>query len=178
MATLQEIVDRAIDIAAGAIDGPLQNADMLAQSLLPTALHMETTRSALDPYTRTLFRRALTISITNNVGNFPDEALTAYACTADVIDENGDNAGYSHYNTFLRSPDPRMAHWAVRQGTEIHYLPVGGGAYSNDIEVTIPCVPEIPALATDQIVMPEEAVDGVVETLARLLVGAYKGALG
>lgn len=174
MSTFQEIVDRATDIAAGSIDGPLQDAGMMAQSLLPDALQDTARKSALDPYLRTLFRRTLSISVVNGTGNFPDEALTAYACTATVVDQDGNNASYSHYNTFLGAPDPRLAHWAIKQGTELTYLPVGGGTYNGDLEVTIPCVPIIPADPDDPIVMPDEVVNDVIDVLATRMVASYK----
>lgn len=176
MSSLQAIIDRATDIAAGAVDGPLQDAAMLAQSLLPEVLHSETEKSALDPYKRSIYKRVLSVTITNNVGDLPDEALTAYACEATVTDENGDIASLLHYDNFVRSPDTRLAHFAIRQGTEIHYLPVGGGAYNDDIEVTIACVPEIPTAPTDEVVMPAEIVDDVVRALADKMVLAYKNA--
>lgn len=174
MATLQEIIDRATDIAAGSIDGPLQDSEMMAQSLLPEVLQELASSSALSLYVQTVYKQTVTVTVTNNTGDLPGEALTAYVCNADVIDENGDKASFSPYHNFLRSPDERLAHFTIKQGTELHYLPVGGGTYNGDIEVTIPCVPQLPTLATDQLDVPDETVSDIIDRLAARMVSAYK----
>lgn len=176
MATMQEIIDRATDIASGSIDVPLQAATMLAESLLPQVLHEQAGKSALDPYFHAVYRKTISITLTDNVGTLPDNVLTAYVCAAEVTDINGDHASYSPYHNFLRSPDPRLAHFTVKQGTELHYLPVGGGDYDDDLEVVVPCAPEVPALATDEVDMPPEVVDDVIGALAAKMVQSYQEA--
>lgn len=174
MATLQELIDRATDIAAGSIDGPMQDASMLAQSLLPEIFHDLAARAAADPYLRTVYRRTLSVAITAGVGNLPDEAFTAYACAADVLDANGDYASWLRYDNFVRTPDIRLAHFALKQGTELHYSPVGGGSYTGNISVTIPCAPVLPATATATVVVPDEVLDDIIRELANRMVASYK----
>lgn len=174
MATLQELIDRATDIASGAIDGPLQDAEMLAQSLLPEVLHEEASKAAKDPQMRTIYKKTHAVAVTAGVGNLPAEAFSAYLCEADVIDTNGDNASWCRWASFVRPLDPRLAWFAAKEGTTLGYLPVGGGSYTGNISVTVATAPTIPALSTDQVVMPEEILDDVIRSLAEKMVISYK----
>ena len=174
MATLQELIDRATDIAAGAIDGPLQDAELLAQSLLPEVLHEESSKAAKNPEMRTIYKVTHTVPVTAGSGNIPAEAFSAYMCEADVVDVDGNNASWCRWASFVRPLDSRLAWFAMKEATEIHYLPVGGGSYTGDIEVTVATAPTIPAAATDQIIMPEEILDDIARSLAAKMVESYK----
>jgi hypothetical protein len=174
MATLQELIDRATDIAAGAIDGPLQDAEMLAQSLLPGVFHDVVTATALDPFKRTIFKRTFTVPMVAGVGTLDDSVLTAYVCEAITLDTDGDYGSWIRYDNFVRPLDNRLAHFSIKEAVELHYRPVGGGVYSADLDITIAAVPVLPALLTDQLPIPEEELDDVIRALATSMVASLK----
>lgn len=174
MATMQEVLDRAIELAAGIADGPLHDADVLAETLLPRVLENLGERVAAKGSRRILLRQTLQVAVTNNIGLLPDNALSQYICEADVVDVPGDRASVTTYSIIVRSPDDRLAWLAMKEGFTFHYLPVGGGIYTDDVFITMPCVPVVPAASTDPLIITAELLDEAISDLANAILSAGK----
>jgi hypothetical protein len=174
--TYQQYIDRAVDIASGATQNALQDATTLAQSLVPETWNVMAQQLSRTARTRMLLRRTINMAVSDGVGVLPSYGMAEFAWEADVVDKDGEIASYVTYDLFIRPLDPRIAHFSFKKGVELHYLPVDGeiGVYGGNLEVTIPCVPEVPGQPTILIAWPDEVIDDAVRMLVDRMITAVK----
>ena len=155
---------------------PALNAEMLAEDILPVVFGEVGVRIAADERTRHLLRRAKTLAVVNGTVTLADDVLSAYITDSVLIDPTVLTRLYTYlpWEQFVREPfDSRLGHYSVQEFVLAVVQP--GSAYSPttgpsvSLSLTIPCVPEVPALATDTVVVSAEVTDELISALARAI---------
>lgn len=178
--TLQEIVDLAVEQARAELDPNIPfDVEMTAESLLPTVFHQVGREVARDENTRSILKRVKTVSFTDGEGALDDDALTEYKWDSTLYDSDDPTKEYAlipEWHDFVRGNDIRLGYYCIKAGTTIAVIepneihnPASG--ITGERELVIPCAPEIPASATDEVDVPEEVAGRIVETLALALRG-------
>jgi hypothetical protein len=179
--TLQQILDLASNMAlAGLPPGSqidLDDTD-IAETLLPSVFQQVGVEAAQDEATRSLLRRSKTIGFEDGTGTLTDDVLTAYKSAATLYNPDDLGVKYSlslEWADFSSQSPDRDGRFHI-DGNVIRVVEPGevytpdGGITEGRIYVG-PCVPEIPALITDPLVIVDELVNDVLDKLAFALRG-------
>lgn len=175
--TLKELIQRAVDIANLKLTEASQ-AEQAAEALLPAVFGSVATKAAGSPRLRTTLRRTKTVAVVSGAATLTDDVLTAYIDEANLIDPSDTTKLYSLVSWHLYTTgqlDERLGYFTIKGETLLHvrdpfetYDPSGG--MSASLQLTVPCVPEIPALVTDDVNVTDEVADELITALAAALV--------
>lgn len=178
--TLQELVDRALTIASAGMEpslSPTLNAEMLAEDVMPQVFAEVGVRLAHEERTRHLLRRLKTLAVVNGSVALSADVLSAYITDSVLFDPATITRLYAYlpWEYFSRETlDSRLGHYSVAESVLYvtqpgsNYVPGSGPTIS--LSLAIPCVPEVPALATDNVIVTEEVADELTAALAKALV--------
>lgn len=180
--TLQQLVDEAIFQAKRTLNPTVvvTNLDPIAKSLLAQVFQQVGIDCAKDERKRSLLRREKTLTFANGVETVSADVLTQYKEDSLLYDPADATAEYSlcrEWFDFVRSDDRLIGRYSFN-GDTIGILEAGevydpADGTDGDRTLVIPCVPGIPALATD----PVDVVDEVASDLVSALVESLKGAI-
>lgn len=175
--TLQELVDRALSIASIGLDqsvAQLLTNEVVAEDLLLQVFAEVGEQAARDERQRHLLRRTKDLAVVNGTVALPGDALSMYIEDSVLIDPTDITKRYSYlaWEHFVRSPlDSRLGHYSVvgEMALEVvepdtEYNPTSGPTIN--LQLSIPCVPEVPASVGDDIAVSAEVADVLVERLA------------
>lgn len=183
--TYQEWIDKA-QILAASIGGevmvsPYLDAGIALEVLAANVMHYIAAKCASDPRTRSLLKQTQTISLTNGEGTLPANVLTEYISDAEIYDATDTFLGsltswISNWNDYVRCNELRLGRFSIKAGRTFHYCPPGtiydpASGVTQDIIVTTPCVPSLPAAAGTAISISDELTDDLVAALADALRG-------
>lgn len=178
--TLQELIDVSTEQARVGLDPSLSfDAEMTAESLLPTVFRQVGREAARDENTRSILKRAKTVSFTNGTATLDDDVLTEYKTDSTLYDPDDLTKEYalvSEWHDFVRSNDDRLGYYCIKAGTTIAVIEPGDAydptsGISDSRQLVIPCTPLIPATANGVIDVPEEVADSLIEKLGLALRG-------
>jgi len=182
MPTYQTLIDLALQQALTGIDqlkSALLDADMTMESLVQSVFQNVGLQKAADEEGRSLLRRTHTIALTNGVGVVPDVALTQCKYGASISDPADITVAQNqslvpYWQDFAQTRnglESQNAWWTIKGDDDFHYLepnqsydPTSG--LTGDIELTIASVPEVPASASDPVVVVAEVFSDLVTALA------------
>lgn len=179
--SLQQLIDQAIFQAKRGLDPTLvlTNLDPIANSLLSQVFQQVGIECAKDERKRSLLRREKTITVSNGTATVTSDVLTQYKEDSLLYDPDDTTAEYSlcrEWFDFVRSDDSLLGRYSFN-GTTIGILEPGElydptSGTSDTRTLVIPCVPEIPTLSTDTILVVEEVASDLIAGLAEALRGA------
>ncbi len=164
---------------------PLQDMEMVAESLVPQVFQQYVLDCAGNPDKLSLLRRTHTVALTNGVGVLPDVAMTQeiFGSTVDVTDDPtiGPLMSYTPWVSFVSPSNTLLGYYSLRGDTELFWVDPGevytpGSGRTSDIDLTISSVPEIPATETDPLIVPDEALSDLIALLAAAVRGQIKKA--
>jgi hypothetical protein len=177
--SVQELIDKAVFQAK--LDPSLASANLepTANSLLAQVFQQVGIDCAKDERKRSLLRREKTLTFANGIATVSADVLTKYKEDALLYDPDDTTAEYSlcrEWFDFVRSDDRLIGRYSFN-GDTIGILEAGevydpADGTDGDRTLVIPCVPEVPALATDEIDVVEEVASDLVSALAESLKGA------
>lgn len=174
--TFQEFIDQAVFMAG------VQNADVQAESMVPSVFQDVAIRAAADPEKRSLLRRTHTVAMTNGVGTLPDEALTSCKYGASISDPADDSIAQvqtlvPEWPDFVQTRSgiqSELAWWIIKGDDQLFYVepnasydPASG--FTGNIEITIASVPEIPATPGATLDVPGEILSDLLSAMALAL---------
>lgn len=179
--SLQQLIDQAIFQAKRGLDPTLvlTNLDPIANSLLSQVFQQVGIECAKDERKRSLLRREKTITVSNGTATVTSDVLTQYKEDSLLYNPDDTTAEYSlcrEWFDFVRSDDSLLGRYSFN-GTTIGILEPGElydptSGTSDTRTLVIPCVPEIPTLSTDTILVVEEVASDLIAGLAEALRGA------
>ena len=177
--TLRELIQRAVSIAVQGMDSPVIRAavEVAAEPLVPVILARAGDELASTARMRSLLRRTKLLNFAAGTVQLPDDVLSAHMDDAVLIDPASPANRYSlvSWEELTREQlDFRLGYFAMEGEAILHVVepdtafdPTGGPTIS--LELTIPCSPEVPANIDDEVVVPAEIIDWLVEKLAMAL---------
>lgn len=173
---LQELIDRAISIATAA--NPTLEPTAVAEDLLLQVFAEVGAQAARDERLRHTLRRTKTVNVVNGSVVLPGDTLSAYIGDSVLIDPADRTKRYTYlpWDALLSEPlDARLGHYSI-EGESVMWVVEPGDEYMGDgptaaLNLTIPCVPEVPASAGATIAVSEEVADLLVAALVRALEG-------
>lgn len=183
MMTYEEMIYRIVSQAqrgSEAAEHTNLDAYSIAEAIVPSIFQAVAEAAAGDNRKRPLLRRTKTVSFVNGSVTLADDVLTKYLCDATLIDSAALTKRYSwvnDYGEFIRTTDSRLGFFnspientlAIRE-PGVAYV-VGSGLTGSRL-LTVPCVPEIPALATDPVDVADVIASDLVSVGAEMLRGA------
>lgn len=181
--TLQEIIDLSVQQATAGIDATLiTDAEITAEPLLPNIFQQVGREAARNERTRSILSRAKTATFTNGTATLSDDVLTEYKEDSTFYDTADLTKEYSLVREWADFIQPRTGYqlllgsYCIRDGVTIGVVEPGanyavGSGVTGNRALVIPCVPVIPTLSTDVVVMPDEVANNVIEALAVALRG-------
>jgi len=155
------------------------DAKAIAEAMIPAIFQAVAEAAAGNNRKRPLLRRTKTVAFTNGSATIPNDVLTNYLCDATLIDSSTLTKRYSwvnDYGEFIRTMDARLGSFnspiestlAIRE-PGVAYA-VGSGLTGSRL-LTVPCVPEIPILATDPVDVADVIASDLVSVGAEMLRG-------
>jgi hypothetical protein len=180
--TLQQILNLASNMALAGLE-PGAQIDLddtdIAETLLPSVFQEVGVEAAKDEATRSLLRRSKTVEFTDGAATLTDDVLTQYKSAATLYNPDDLTVTYSlqlEWVDFI-SPngDSRDGRFHI-DGTTIRVIEPGevydpnGGITEERVYVGC-CVPEIPESADDELDIPDELINDVLDKLAFALRG-------
>lgn len=181
--TFQELIDRAVQAATRGVDANTVDSDIedTAEVLAPQIFHKVAREAAADPRKRSLLKLTKSITLANGTVDLSDDVMTEYMSDARLFDPAALTKYYSwvqEYSDFFGYLDNRLGYFTVERGVALRVIEPGatdpfspGTGPSGARSLNIPCVPVIPTLATDPVVVPAEIADDFVAALAEALRG-------
>lgn len=183
--TLQSLVDRAVNIALAGRDitALSLNVEDIAEDLAPTVFYGIARRAASDPRRKGLVENTLTVALTNGVGTLTAVPLIEFMDDSTVSDPADATMSKKmryirQWRDFIRPLDSTLGYFIVKNGTEFNMTRPGsaytpGSGMTGNVSLTAPCVPQIPTLATDTIVIAPGLEEEAVLALAEAITGQY-----
>jgi hypothetical protein len=177
--TLQSWVDQAVQQARRQLpDASITRLEVLGNALLQEAMQKLARSTAADPETRPLLRKSKTVAFTNGAGTLSDDVLTEYARDSSLTDTASITKRYALEplrSSFERVYDRRIGYYHIDGSAVLIVEPgvgyVEGAGLTGSRRLLIPCVPDVPTLASDPVVIVEELASDAVAVLADLIVG-------
>ena len=181
--TYEELIYRMVSQAqrgSEAAERTNLDAYAIAESIIPAVFQAVAESAAGDYRKRPLLRRTKTLSFVNGSATLSDDVLTKYLCDATLLDSAALAKRYSwvnDYGEFIRTMDARLGSFnspientiAIREPGAAYA--VGSGLTGSRL-LTVPCVPEVPALATDSVAVADVIASDLVSVGAEMLRGA------
>lgn len=177
--TLQELIDRALSVASAGLDPSVAQSltnEIVAEDVLDIVFSEVGVQAARTERLRHTLRRTKVLAVVNGTVALSGDTLTAYIADSVLTDPDDTTKRYSYlaWESFVRdSLDSRLGHYSVQESVLAVVEP--GAAYDPttgptlSLHLSLPCVPEVPALATDTVAVSEEVADLLVERLAMAL---------
>lgn len=156
------------------------DAYSIAEAMIPSIFQAVGERAAGDPRKRDLLKQSLPLTLVAGAIDLPDYALESYLCDSTLYDPADLTKTFSwvrNFNDFIGPLSPLLGYYNVPAGHTMYVRDVGEEftvplTLAIDIVVNIPCVPVIPALADDPVVVVDEIASDIVDYGAELLRGA------
>lgn len=177
--TLNELIQRALDIASKGLDTSVTRLAMevAVEPLLPVVFAQVSANVARDEKQRTQLRRTKSLAFVDGLVTIPDDVLTEYMVDASLVDPTDRTKRYSRApwrQLVTDELDLRLGHFAVEGETNMRlvepgtvYDPTTGPTIT--LNLTVPCSVVVPAAATDQVVAMNEILDDLTVALANAL---------
>lgn len=180
--TYAEWVERVrLETQRGSEQAELSQLDTqpIIEAIQPSVFQTVGENCAADPRKRSLMRKTLTISMADGEGTIPAQALTKYMEDATFLDPADLSKTYSwvrEFQDFIGPLDTRLGYFNVQGESVLLQREPGevyepGLGFSDDMLLTIPCVPVRPSSATDQIDCIDEVASDLVDVGASMLRG-------
>lgn len=180
--TYEEMIYRMVSQAQRGSETAEQaslDAYSIAEAMVPSIFQAVAESVAGNPLKRPLLRRTKSMAFTNGSAVIPDDVLTKYLCDAALIDSADLSKRYSwigEYGEFIGFIDNRLGAFnspientlAIREPGAAYV--VGGGLTGTRL-LTVPCIPEIPANASDPVLVPDAISSDLVSVGAEMLRG-------
>lgn len=176
--TLNELVQRAIDIAAQGLDTPVlrESMEVVVEPLIPVAFNDAGDKLRGSVATRSALRSTKDLAVVDGVVTLPNEVMVAYLGDSLLYDPEDISKSYSlvDYADMVRDQlDDRLGYYAVKGNGALQVVEPGEdfdptAGPTVDLKLTTPCVPLVPALNATVDVTPEVS-DVIIERLAQLL---------
>lgn len=192
--TYQELIYRTISQAQrGGLNFEAINLDAqgIAEAQMPTVLQAVAENAVASERKRGLLKQTVMVAFTNGVGLIPTYVYTEYIEDGTLYNASDLSTIYSfvrNWNDFIDSswrqaPFSAYGYYSIIGGdslalTEpgINYDPTSG--ITGNRLLNAPTVPQIPALATDQMQVVDEITSDIIDLGAAMLRGAISKAAG
>lgn len=183
----QQMIEQALSQAMAGLDpltAPVLDEAWMGEDFVSSIFQQVGVKCARDEHKRSLLRKSKTVVFANGVATLADDVLTEYKEDSALYDPTDFTKEYSlirEWNDFVQ-PRAGYALWLGSyslNGVTIsavepnaNYDPSAGISASRTL--VIPCVPVIPASASDPVVVIAEIENELVEGLAIALRGAIQ----
>lgn len=185
--TYQQMIETALSQACAGTDpltNPISDTSWIAEDFVSSVFQQVGVRCAKDERKRSLLRKSKTVVFANGVTTLTDDVLTEYKEDSALCDPTDFTKEYSLVREWSDFVQPR-AGYALWLGSyslngvtisvvepNANYDPLAG--ISANRTLVIPCVPVIPASASDPVVVIAEIENELIEGLAIALRGAIE----
>ena len=185
--TYQQMIEMALSQACAGTDpltNPISDTSWIGEDFVSSIFQKVGAECAKDERKRALLRKPKTITFVNGQATVTDDVLTEYKEDSTLYDPTDTTKEYSLVREWGDFIQPREG-WMLWQGTfslngstmavvepNENFNPSTG--ISEDRTWVIPCVPVIPALASDPVVVIAEIENDLVEGLAIALRGVIQ----
>jgi hypothetical protein len=162
----------------------LLDADMTMESLVQTVFQNVAIQKTADEEGRSLLRRTHTLTLTNGVAVIPDTVLTQCKYGASISDPSNVAVAQAqslvpYWQDFVQPRNgifAQPAWWTIKGDDDFHYIEPNesydpSSGFSGPLELTIASVPEVPASASDPVVVVTEVFSDLVTALAQAIRG-------
>ena len=179
----QELIDRAITEAkrglAPSVAAAFDEAEDIAEVLVPTVFAEFSAECARDEHRRTLLATTQDLTVTLGSATLPSDVLTEYFHEATLRDPSDLTKSYSFvpFNEFISGQlDQRLGYFTVELGRTFRMIEAGAsfnesGGYTGTPKLTAPSAIPVPALAGATVNVVDEIADDLVTALAMALRG-------
>lgn len=156
------------------------NTQTIIEAIMPAVFQAVAEDAAGNPDKRPLLRRTKTIAMVSGTGTIPDDVLTKCFDEATLLDPADLTKLYSwvpDYFDFVGPLDTRLGYFCSsientivqREPGDDYSLATG---FTGNMQLTVPCVPEVPALPADQVAVAAVIASDLVSVGAEMLRGA------
>lgn len=154
----------------------------IAEAMVP-AIFDEVGRVAAGDYRkRSLLRRNKALTVVNGAAVIPDDMMAEYLCDATLIDPADLTKRYAwvqEFRDFIDDGlDPRLGYFhspvemTFSQREPQTPYTIGSG-FTGTMTINIPCVPVIPALSTDPVIVAPDIATDIINLGAEMLRSAF-----
>lgn len=185
--TYQSLIEAALSQACAGTDplaSPISDTAWIAEDFVSSIFQQVGVECAKDERKRSLLRKSKTVSFVSGAATLTSDVLTEYKEDSTLLDASDLTKEYSLIREWGDFVQPRSG-WMLWQGSysmngvsisivepTANYDPAAG--ISADRTLIIPCVPVIPASASDPVVVIGEIENELIEKLAIALRGAIQ----
>jgi len=182
--TYQAMIEAALSQACAGTDpltSPISDTAWIAEDFVMSIFAQVGAECAKDERQRSLLRKSKTVTFVNGSATLTDDVLTEYKEDSTLYDAADLTKEYSLVREWADFIQPRAGYmlwlgtYSMNEVTlsivepNANYDPMAG--ISANRTLVIPCVPSIPALATDPVVVVPELQNNLIEALAVALRG-------
>lgn len=172
MANLQEIIDRASQLASGvaidAFQSAVVDAGFTFETLFPHVLRFSVMQMVKRGDDMQELAQIVTINVMDGVGNFPETAIKECLDYATIL--RHPLVARVPYSDFVRSRfDAQMAYFAVLG--DKFYFANGADPFTDDVDISIPSIPVLPEAIEEDVEMTAKTTEEVILTLAAVMRG-------
>lgn len=181
--TYQQFVDAVINNAATVLPTPVQNAEMVVESILDIALQNLAENYSQDERKRQLLKRTFSLSVVNGMVNLDPSILTSALDDTEVYDSTVDppipysfmrNASGAVYGL-----DQRLGYYWIVGGDGVQVVPpttsfsfAGGSTLT--LQVIAAAIPVAPSSDVGTFDAPDEFMSDLIEETAKELIARVR----